>query len=261
MNELLAHIVPFFLVLTRLAGLFLLAPMLTSIMIPMKFKALMLLMFSIGIYPLLPAHAMPSEDVNLVGLLGLCLVETMIGFSIGLLASVPLTALEMSGVLMSQQMGMGLGRVYNPELDIEADVLGQFLFFIASGAFFGVGGLEALCRATADSFQHVPIGGLSLVQAPLDLLVGVLQSSFELTLRVAAPITGIVFLLVILLGAISKTMPQLSIMSVGFTIKILAGIAILIGSVYAIHHAIDEHVESVMHVVVDWCSSVRAENH
>jgi flagellar biosynthesis protein FliR len=246
----LEHVVPFCLVFARLAGLFLIAPMLTSTMIPVRFKALLVFMLAAAVYPLVPVSPSPgSVDAELVTLIPILVKETLIGFSIGFLAAIPLAALEMSGVIMSQMMGMGMGRVYNPEMDVDADLLGQLMFYIASLAFIGSGGLEALMRSTLHSFETVPLGGLRTSQVPLELVTGVLESSFDLALRVSAPVMGIVVMLVLLMGILSKTMPQLNVMTVGFTIKMLVGIGILITSVYAIQGAAIEELDHVVRVI------------
>lgn len=256
--DILVHAMPFGLVLARLAGLFLLAPMLMSVLIPMRYKALMVLMFAAALYPVLPIRVTPEmKTLELAMLVPLVLKETVLGFSIGLIGSIPLAALEMSGVLMSQNMGMGMGRIYNPELDTDADLLGQLLFYVASGAFFSIGGVEMLFRATINTFETVPIGGAGLETAPLGLLLGVLASAFELAIRVSAPVAGIVALLVILLGVLSKTMPQLNVMTVGFTIKMLAGLGMMIGAIYAIEHASGVEIERVLIDLARWVEGMR----
>src|SRR5437868_2450431 len=75
------------------------------------------------------------------------------------------------------------------------------------GVCGGGGGLERLVGGIIESFARVPVGGFATDRVPLDLLVGVLASGFELAIRVAAPVTGIVLLLVIVIGVMGKTMP------------------------------------------------------
>lgn len=254
--DILGHVVPFTLVMFRLLGLFVSAPMLSSVVVPARAKVLLALMLSAAIYPSVPvtlaADFAPQGDFDLFMLLPMIVIEGLLGFSVGVIASMPLMALEMSGVMMGQQMGLGLARVYNPEADYEADVIGQLLFYIASGIFFAVGGADHLWRAVADSFATVPIAGLKVMHTPLDLLLGVLSASFDLALRVATPVTGIILLLVVVFGAIGKTMPQINIMSVGFTIKIMMGIGIVAASVYAIQEACSGTITEAIGRVTEW---------
>lgn len=255
----LAHAVPFTLVLFRLLGLFVAAPVLSSTVVPMRYRGLLAVMLSAAIYPSLSLELDPgmarNGEMDLFMLLPMIVLEGLLGYSVGVIASTPLMALEMSGVMMGQQMGLGLAKVYNPESDYEADVLGQLLFYIASGIFFAIGGVDQLWRGVVDSFATVPVAGLRIVETPVELLLSVLSASFDLALRVATPVTGIILLLVVVFGAIGKTMPQINIMSVGFTVKIIMGVAIVAASVYAIQSACAETILDSIARVTAWVRS------
>lgn len=255
---LLAHVVPYTLVMFRIAGLFVFAPLLTNIMVPRRFKTLIVLMLAATLYPLVqPTLTMAPARLDVIGLLPLVVMEALIGLAMGVLAAVPLLSLEMSGVLMGQSMGLGLARVYNPEADVDVDVLGQFLYYLGAGVFIACGGLELLFKGLIDSFERVPLGGFTIAKTPLDLLTGVLSSGFELAIRVSAPVTGIVLLLVVLFGVVGKTMPQLNIMSVGFAIKIIAGLAMLAAAVYAVRTAVGDEVVATLKGVTDWVHGLK----
>lgn len=253
-------VVPFLLAFFRMLGLFLAAPLLSSMIIPVRTKALLALMLTAAVFPTLPvrlsSELFPTGELSVMTLLPMIVVEATIGFSIGLLAMVPLTALEMSGTMMGQQMGLGLARVFNPEADYDFDVLGQLLFYVATGVFFAMGGLEILMGTLIGTFANIPIGGMRSHDTPLDLLVSLVSAAFDLALRVSAPVTGIVLLLVIVFAAIGKTMPQINIMSVGFAIKILGGLLILSASLYAVQTAASGTIHEAMAQVRAWALGV-----
>src|SRR5439155_21370181 len=101
-------------------------------------KALLVFMLAAAVYPIVQPSlaAVPRlNHTDVFGLVPLILGESLIGLTIGAIAAIPLMSLEMSGVLMGQSMGLGLARVYNPEADFDADVLGQFLYYIGAGVF------------------------------------------------------------------------------------------------------------------------------
>jgi len=258
-SPLLAHVVPYTLVMFRIAGVFIMAPLLTSVVVPARYKALLILMLSAAVYPLVNQGLAIPAGVDLLGLVPLIVGESLIGFAIGGIAAIPLLSLEIGGVLMGQSMGFGLARVYNPEADFDTDILGQLLFYVGAGIFVAFGGLELLVGGVIRSFSHVPIGGFRAAMTPLDLLVNVMSSGFELAIRVAAPVTAIVLLLVIVFGVVGKTMPQINIMSVGFAIKILAGLTMLAMAIYAMRDAIGDEASGGVDRVLAWVSSLSAE--
>jgi flagellar biosynthetic protein FliR len=247
-----ALVIPYTLVVFRLAGVFIMAPLLSNVSIPRKYKALLVFMLAAAVFPVIQPSLVAPARTDLFGLLPLILGESLIGLAIGGIAAIPLLSLEMSGVLMGQSMGLGLARIYNPEADFDTDVLGQFLFYLGAGVFVSIGGLELLLKGIIDSFGNVPLGGFAVDRTPLALLTGVLSSGLELAVRVAAPVTGIVLLLVIVFGAIGKTMPQINIMSVGFAIKIIAGLAMLTVALYAVRNAVGDQITGTLDEVLRW---------
>ena len=255
-EPILAHAVPLMLVVLRLSGLFVLSPVLGSRAIPGRFRALLAVALGAAVYAgLPPAAAAPAADVFI--LLPLAVSELLIGAAMGFIASIPIASLDMAGYLMGHQMGLGLARVYNPEAGGDADVLGQMLMFIGLAAFIAMGGLEAMYLALVSTFERVPAGTFAVDRLPLEAMVGVLSSGFELAVRVAAPVTCIVLLLLIALGFVMKTMPQVNVMSIGFTIKIMGGIAALTASLAAVHHAAHDEIARVGRLVLDWGGAIR----
>ncbi len=248
----ISHAIPFLLVLFRLAGMFIFTPLLASSMLPRQFKALLVMMLAAALYPMVPTQAVSAASIDLITLIPMIIREAIIGFTMGVLATIPLVCLEMSGVIMGQQMGFGLARVYNPELEFDADLIGQLFFYIGAAAFIAIGGLETLFITLANTFARVPIGTFSSDAVPIQTLVATLTSGFELAMRVASPVAGIVALLVVAFGVTSKTMPQLNVMSIGFTFKILAGLGIAAFSIYSIANAAGEEIRSTLNLIIEW---------
>lgn len=251
----LSNLVPFMLVAFRLAGLFIATPLLSSAMIPIRLKPLIVLAFAAAVYPLTPAWQAP-ETVSVLAILPMVVGETILGFVIGLIASLPVIAAESCGIIIGQQMGFGLAKVYNPEYDTEVDVLGQVLFFIVFGAFLAMGGLESVFRALVATFHRIGPGGLSLSQAPVETIVGVATSGLELAMRMSLPVVAAILLLVVVFAVISKTMPAINIMSVGFTVKVLAGLAVLTLALPAIAHVAGDETAEVLRTVDEWARSL-----
>lgn len=254
LQPLLDHAVPFTLVLFRLAGLFVMTPVLMSVVVPARGKAFLVTSLAAATYPAVASRVQAPEVPDVFSLLPLIATESLIGVVIGALAALPILAMEMAGVVAGQTMGFGLARVYNPEADVDADLLGQLLMYVATGVFVGVGGLERLYACVLGSFDRVPIGGLLATHDPLGVFVGVLSSGMELAMRVALPVVGVCLLLVVVLGVIGKTMPAFNIMSVGFTLKIMAGILVLAAAASAAHDAVGAEIGDVLAVVSRWAN-------
>jgi len=162
---------------------------------------------------------------------------------------------QLGGLIIGHQIGVGLASVYNPALDLEGDVVGQFLLYLALAVFIGVGGLEIMFQALAVTFVHIPLGGLHAPNAPLELLVGLVASGTAVGLRVAAPVLCIVLAETIATGFIMKTMPQLNIMTIGFAVKIIIAMIALIGSVQAVEMLAREDILTTLQTILEWAGT------
>ncbi len=249
------HVVPFLLVAFRLAGVFIATPLLSSAMIPLRLKPFLVLALAAAVYPLTPAWHAP-EFFSILSLVPMIVGEALIGFAIGLIASLPMIAAESCGIIVGQQMGFGLAKVYNPEYDAEVDVLGQVLFFVVFGAFLAMGGLESVFRALVSTFERVGPGGIAMTQAPLETLVGVATSGLELAMRMALPVVASILLLVVVFAVIAKTMPAINIMSVGFTVKVLAGLAVLALALPTISRVASDETVEILRTMDNWARSL-----
>lgn len=258
-EQILPHAAPFAAVICRLAGLFVFAPVLGSIAIPGKAKALLALAMALVVYPTVDTSAQLGWTIDLMTLVPLVVGEMLIGTTIGLIVSIPVVSVQMGGLLMGQQMGLGIANVFNPAVDTEGDILGQILLYLALAGFLTVGGLEAAYLAIAESFAHVPIGGFATDRAPLDLIVGLTNAGYELALRVAAPVMCILFLETLVIGFLMKTVPQLNILSFGFPIKILAGLTTLITAISVVAAVMHAEVLDSIVVMFEWVRSLGAE--
>ena len=256
-EHILPHVAPFLLVAFRLAGLFVFTPVLANRSLPARARVVIVVMLAAALYPMLPTLAQVAPDAGVADLAPMIVRELLVGLIMGFIAALPIHALDLSGLLVSHQMGLGLARVYNPELESDTDTTGQLIMYMGLGAFVAMGGLEVLFLSVADTFRFVPLGGgAGPTQVPLDLIVGLIGSGFELAIRVAAPVLCIIFLLMIAMGFVTKTMPQINIMSVGFTVKILAGIGMLAVSLTAMQQATGEEIQRVLRLAVGWAEGL-----
>jgi hypothetical protein len=159
-EPLIVHAVPFALVVTRMMGLFVFAPMLTSLSIPTQVRVLLACMLAAAVYPSIPL-TYAETPMTLFGLAPLLVSETLIGVCVGVIASIPVMILQLGGHVTGFQMGLSIATVYNPDFDTNSDVVGETLFYLGFAVFLAVGGLEATYAALLTTFERVPLGGMA----------------------------------------------------------------------------------------------------
>lgn len=251
-EPLLQHVVPYLLVAFRLAGLFVMGPLLAGVAIPGRVKAVLVMMFAAAVYPMTPARPLAPESLDLVMLAPLVFSEALVGLVIGAIAALPMLAMDMAGVVTGQQMGFGLAKVYNPEIDADADVIGQLLFYLAMSVFLAMGGLEAVFGQLLRSFDTIPPGAAGVDGPTLALLVDTISAGFSMAMRVSAPALGTVFLVTVLFGVLTKTIPQINTMTVGFTVKILAALVLLAASLQGVAIVAGDHIGDTFAAISAW---------
>lgn len=239
-SPLLAHLPVWALVLFRLTGIFVFAPLFSSPVVFARVKVLLALGLSICVYPILLAPGSDSarliepviaSGLGLWTLLAVVAAELSIGIVIGFGASLPLIGVQIGGRVVDQQMGMGLAGVLNPEFNEQTGVVSQFFFTMGLAVFVILGGHRVLLATLVGSFGRIPLGGLAFDGHLLDLVVGLLSTVFDLALRVSAPLLCLVLLQTVAMGFIAKTVPQMNILSIGFALRILVGAFLLVGSI------------------------------
>ncbi|TVQ31266.1 MAG: hypothetical protein EA376_10390 [Phycisphaeraceae bacterium] len=255
-DVLLPHLLPMGVVLSRLAGIFIFAPVVGGLSIPARVKVLLAFGMTLLVYPTVDHSAIMPMELDLIMLAPMLLGEMLVGLSIGLLASIPILSVQMGGMLMGKQMGLALASVFNPALDLETDVIGQLLLYMGLIFFIMLGGVEFMFLAVAESFAAVPPGAMTLASSPLELLVGMIEAGYELAFRVAAPVLCLLMLEKLTSGFIMKTIPQINILSFGFPIKVMLGIVTLIASLTVIGEVTEVGVEEGILVALEWARTL-----
>lgn len=212
------------LVVFRMAGLMITAPLFSSTAVPVRLR----IWLAVGLAAVVMPVVWPTVPSSLsllgatVGLAG----EFMLGMLLGLGVSLVFVGVQMGGLMIGQQAGIALARVFNPAMESETTVLGELYFFVALAVFLLLNGHHALIRALVESFQTVPVLSFAAGADAAELLVGALWAALVIAVRLAAPAVMALFLASVALNCVARTVPQLNILVVGFPIRVLLAVFI-----------------------------------
>jgi flagellar biosynthetic protein FliR len=209
-----------FLVLLRCSGFVLTAPILGHRSVPTAVKAglIAVLAITLGNGASVAASAQP--------VLLAAPVEVLIGVAMGLTMAAAFAVVDAASRLLSIQMGLSLGAVFNP-VGGEASTPFEPLFAIMAGLLFLALNLHlAVIRVLAESFTVLPIGG-SLPTGLFATLAALIAVGLELAVKVAMPLALVLLLVELAVALISRAIPQVNVFFLGLPIKILLGIALV----------------------------------
>ena len=237
----------FVLVVFRLAGMMLYAPLFGSARVSRRIRVMLVLVLAAGITPgVRPPAALPDSTWGLaIGIGG----EIVFGLAMGMILSFVFIAVQWAGEIIGQQMGLNLGEVIDPALGGQSSVMGDLYFLFTLVVFLLIGGHRAMIRGVRASFDALPLLSAGINHDLLNVLLDLFRSATVLAVQLAAPILVTMLVVDLVLGLIGRTIPQMNVMSAALTIRAALGILIVwIGLTLSgdvIRSAIDRSMEQV----------------
>jgi flagellar biosynthesis protein FliR len=218
-------VVAFVLILMRVAGIFLTAPVFSSRNIPAMVKASWILLVAFLVFPVVDfkADALPGPGLPLA--LGVAR-ELLVGFSIGLGATLIFAGVQLAGEIADIQMGLGMANIIDPITNNQISVMGQYYFLVATLVFIVADGHYILIKGIVDSFGVVPLGQAHLNVALGTKMMSLFSQMFFIAFRVGAPVIGALFITNMALGVVARTVPQMNVFIVGMPLNLAVGFLI-----------------------------------
>ncbi len=235
----------FVLVLARTGTLLMTAPIFGSQAVPRRIRALLAVAMSLLVTPVFLSGTVPVAD-NLVTLGRLVVNEALVGLLLGLGITILFSGIQVAGQIVSQLSGMSLADVFSPGFEEDVSVFSQLYYFLTLAVFVAVGGHRIVMEALLDTFAAGPPGHAALGDGYVEVLVSIVTQSFVLGIRAAAPLLVALLLSNVVLGLISRTLPQINVIAVGFSVNAMLALGLLALSIGAAAWTFQEPTISVL---------------
>src|SRR4051812_19035115 len=229
---LISRFMVFTLVLARTGTLLTTAPIFGAQQVPRRVRALLAVAMSLLVTPAFLQNSMPPVE-NTLEYGRLLASEALVGLLLGLGVNILFSGIQVAGQLVSQLSGLSLAEVFNPGFEEEVSVFTQLFYFLTLAVFVAIGGHRIMTEALLDTFAAAPPGHASIGSDYVDVLVSILSQSFVLGIRAAAPLMVALLMSNLVLGLISRTLPQINVIAVGFSVNALLAMAVLFLSIGA----------------------------
>jgi flagellar biosynthesis protein FliR len=215
----------FMLVFARIGAMVMLLPGLGESNIPMRIKLSAALLLTLIMLPLHRA-AYHVDMTSMAGLLVLMLHEIIIGIVLGATARVTLSALQVAGSIIAQQMGLGFVTSVDPTQGQQGLLIGNFLTLLGVTMLFATDSHHLVIAALDDSYKVFSPGEIMSSGDVASLATSAFTAAFRIGLQLSAPflVFGLVFN--IGLGVLARLMPQMQVYFVGVPLSILIGFLI-----------------------------------
>lgn len=235
-------ILPFVFILARLLPMALLFPAVAGRTIPARLRLALVIVISVMITPLYMFSV--SNLGGNAWTLAICLARELV-FGLGLALSVLIlvAGMQQVGTLISQMAGQSAADV-DPGTSFGATPVERFFGVLSIAIFLSIGGHRQVVDAVLQTFQWVPPGSTAPTVDSVVLLGELLKHSFELAIRAAAPIAFSLLMSTLLIGLLSKALPQVGTFGFGLGINYAVLLAVAAVSVGGLAWLFELHLDT-----------------
>lgn len=217
----------FLLVLVRIAGVVMLAPVFGSQTVPAPVKIFLSLVLALVFFPFVRAQgaaAPPGAAALGAAVAG----ELAVGLLIGFAAALLFAGVQFGGHLIDQELGLQQANLLDPVLGEQISILGQFKVLLATLVWLLIDGHHLLIASISDSFRAVPLLGLRFTEgAALHLSDTLMRDFFRMGIGIAAPALVTLFLITIAMAFMARTAPEMNVFGLSFTLRLAVGVVVI----------------------------------
>lgn len=216
----------FLIAFVRVGTVVMIMPGIGNTFVPPQTRLFFALGFAFVLFPLLQAK-MPTPVPTAMSMILLILVEFVIGFFIGTIARVMMSALDTAGLIISTQASLANAQLFNPQFASQGSIIGSFLTLVAVMLLFATDLYHLLVLGVVNSYELFPVGKMPDMGSMTELVVKGVADAFAIGIQITAPFILIILIMYIGMAVLSKLMPQVQIFMIAMPLQILTCLILL----------------------------------
>ena len=222
----LAHMEYFLLILVRISGFMVAAPIFSLRNIPMRVKTLLALAIAIVVF-----HVVPYREVIYSTTIEYAIVvvtEMLAGVIMGFMANVAYYILSFAGQIIDQEIGFSMVNQFDPITSTQVTVTGNLYTYAVMLMVIVTNMHHYLIRAITDSFQVIPVGSVVVDFNLYEVMKRFVVDYFVLGFRIVLPIFASLLVVNTILAILARVAPQMNMFVIGLQLKVFVGLAVLV---------------------------------
>ncbi|MFL5051824.1 MAG: flagellar biosynthetic protein FliR [Xanthobacteraceae bacterium] len=233
------------LMFARIGTMVMLLPGLGELSVPPRVRLTLALVLTAVLFPL--HRAAFALDLKSFGPVLLLLgQELFIGVVLGLTARLTISALQVAGSVVAQQLGLGFVTAVDPTQGQQGLILGNFLTILGIALIFATDLHYYVIAALHDSYALFRPGEMPLAGDVAALLTRTVAAAFRIGIQLSGPFLVFGLLFNVGLGVLSRLMPQMQVFFVGMPLSILLGFVALLLVIGAMMSTFLGYLEGVL---------------
>ncbi len=149
--------------------------------------------------------------------------ETLLGLALGFVTRLVFTTVQVAGQLVDFQIGFSISATFNPMAGATQAIMGRIYSMVTLVLIFVTDTHHQVIHALVRSFELIPLGTSVGDVLRIEMVMHLMVRMFALAFQIAAPVILVLIMVDIVMGILSKTVPQLNILMLGMPMKILVG--------------------------------------
>jgi flagellar biosynthesis protein FliR len=202
------------------------APPFTLMRVPAIVRLMLAVLVSAWLVAAWPAQTSGSGFLE-TGLAATAGAEILLGVSLALSLQLAFAALLMAGRAIDIQAGFGLALLLDPTTRTQVPLVGTLLVYATAAIFFATGGPGDLLAIWSLSVSEIPLGAARIGGEQLATLSTFISAVFVMAFGAAGLMMLVLFIIDLAIAFMSRTLPQMNVLLLGFQVKTLATLAIL----------------------------------
>lgn len=224
------------LIFVRTEALFMAVPTLGGSSIPVQVRVGLGMLVSAILLPLTPAVSFLSADASTIIIaMG---YELLIGLMMGMAMHGVLSSISFAADTITNEIGLIRAETLNPSSGdmSQGGGVNTLFFYFGITIFLAMGIHRQVILALAQSFRALPAGCLNTSGFSLDSLMYITKQIFVVGILMSAPFIAVNFLINITFSLLGKVAPKMNVFVISFSVRILAGVAVLASTGALIAH-------------------------
>lgn len=214
-----------FLIFTRLTGLFQSLPGIGGEAVPAQFRIFPTIMIAVAC-ALTGVHAHEPATLAEGGLM--IITEFLLGYVLGLVVDIILAAPLVAGQVSSGAIGLGQANMIDPSLGVSVSILSRIQNVIASMIFLLINGHHLAIKFACGVAGDIGLGMFRPDMSTAMILVQRFTEAFELAVLIAAPVLVTLLVTQFVLGLLTKFVPQVNVFIISMPLTIGLGLFIVV---------------------------------
>ena len=229
MELMVAKLLGFVMVLTRISAFFLVVPVFSWKTIPVRVKVAMTVLIAI-FFSMITPFAIDSKHVSVLEAVLLLTNEASYGLALGLVVVVIFSVVKFSGRIIERQIGLAMAQVLDPLTGERAQPLSMLLEMIFIILFLSANGHHLFLLIISRSYEAFPAGSIPTVSVLVEGIIRAGSTMLVASLRLAAPILAAFLVLMVVLAVLARIVPEMNILFISLPLRV--GLGLLMTAIF-----------------------------